>query len=100
MLNYAMIKDRSHLLQSFTGLSPQAFAKLLTSFEKAYQQALDEQDEARATPRQRARGGGRKPVLLTAADKLLFILFYYKLYPIQEVQGFFFGFGGSVLRIG
>jgi hypothetical protein len=32
-------------------------------------------------------------VLLTAADKLLFILFYYKLYPIQEVQGFFFGFG-------
>jgi hypothetical protein len=29
----------------------------------------------------------------TASDKLLFILFYYKLYPIQEVQGFFFGFG-------
>ncbi len=93
MLNYAKIKDKPHLLQSFTGLSSQAFATLLGSFEKAYQQALDEQDAARETPRQRARGGGRKPVLLTAADKLLYILFYYKLYPIQEVQGFFFGFG-------
>lgn len=93
MLNYAKIKDKPHLLQSFTGLNPQAFAKLLKSFDTAFQQALDEQDEARETARQRARGGGRKPVLLATADKLLYILFYYKLYPIQEVQGFFFGFG-------
>jgi hypothetical protein len=69
MLNYAKIKDKPCLLRSFTGLHPRAFAKLLESFDKAYQQALDEQDQARETPRQRQRGGGRKPVLLTAADK-------------------------------
>ena len=30
-------------------------------------------------------------MLLTVADKLLFILFYFKFYPTQEVQGFLFG---------
>jgi hypothetical protein len=32
-------------------------------------------------------------VLASAEDKLLFILFYYKYYPLQEVRGFFFGIG-------
>ncbi len=93
MFTYSKIEAKPSLLQNFTGLSPQAFVKLLKSFEKAYEAALDEQDAARKTARQRARGGGRKPVLATAADKLLFSLFYYKFYPTQEVQGFFFGFG-------
>lgn len=91
MLTYSKVAAKPSLLQNFTGLSTQAFAKLLKSFEKAYEAARDEQDAA--TLRQRQRGGGRKPVLATAADKLLFILFYYKFYPTQEVQGFFFGFG-------
>jgi len=37
MLNYAKIKDKPCLLRSFTGLHPRAFAKLLESFDKAYQ---------------------------------------------------------------
>lgn len=63
------------------------------SFERAYEEALDERDKARELPRRRVRGGGRKAVLATGADKLLFILFYFKFYPTQEVLGFFFGFG-------
>jgi hypothetical protein len=30
-------------------------------------------------------------LLPTAADRFLFILFYFKIYPIQDVQAFFFG---------
>jgi hypothetical protein len=93
MLCYARIANNPRLLQNFTGLNINAFAKLHKSFERAYEVTLDEQDAARKQPRKRQRGGGRKPVLSTAADKLLYILFYYKFYPTQEVQGFFFGFG-------
>ncbi|MFM7449337.1 MAG: transposase family protein, partial [Leptolyngbyaceae cyanobacterium] len=36
-------------------------------------------------------GGGRKAHLTLHRDKLLFILFYFRHYPTQEVQGFLFG---------
>ncbi|MFM7449159.1 MAG: transposase family protein, partial [Leptolyngbyaceae cyanobacterium] len=35
--------------------------------------------------------GGRKAHLTLHRDKLLFILFYFRHYPTQEVQGFLFG---------
>jgi DDE superfamily endonuclease len=35
--------------------------------------------------RQRRYGAGRKPRLAIMEDKLLFILFYCKVYPLQEV---------------
>lgn len=93
MLSYGKIEDNHRLLQNFTGPNHQAFRRLLFSFENAYETALAERDAARETARQRQRGGGRKVVLATGADKLLFILSYYKFYPTQEVQGLFFGFG-------
>jgi hypothetical protein len=93
MLSYAQIENRPRLLRSFTGLNGQAFEQLLSSFKRAYEEWLNEQDKMRVIPRQRARGGGRQAVLADAGDKLLFILFYYKFYPVQEVQGFFFGMG-------
>ena len=37
------------------------------------------------------RGGGRKPKLSSAEDKLLFILVYAKTYPLKVVQGEMFG---------
>src|SRR5260370_176350 len=43
----------------------------------------------------RAVGGGRKSTLRTLDDKLVFILFYFKYYPVQLVQGFFFGLGAA-----
>jgi len=93
MLNYKQLEVKPRLLRSFTGLNQPAFERLTKSFERAYEAWLDEQDEQRATPRQRARGGGRRAALATRQDKLLFILFYYRFYPLQEVQGFFFGMG-------
>ena len=40
--------------------------------------------------RKRRSGAGRKPRLATMEDTLLFILFYYKVYPLQEVLAFLF----------
>jgi len=40
--------------------------------------------------RQRVYGGGRKAQLATYEDKLLFILVYFKTYPLQEVLAFHF----------
>ena len=74
-------------------MTPQAFDRLLPAFQKAYEQALDEADARRDSPRQRRRGAGGKPVLRTPEDKLFFILLYFRLYPTQEVLGFLFGFG-------
>lgn len=91
MLNYDKIKNKKRIFQSFTGLTIKAFMRLLPAFCRAYERALAQQDAQREMPRQRQRGGGRKATLLEAADKLLFILFYFKFYPTQEVQGFLFG---------
>jgi hypothetical protein len=40
--------------------------------------------------RKRRYGGGRKPRIVSMKDKLLFILFYYKVYTLQEVLAFLF----------
>lgn len=93
MLNYSTVAFRCRIFQSLTGLTPEAFAQLIPAFQQVYEQALDEADARRESPRQRRRGGGRKPVLQTVEDKLLFILFYFRLYPTQEVLGFLFGLG-------
>jgi len=40
------------------------------------------------TPRQRARGGGRKPRLAGIDHQLFFVLFYFKCYPTFDLAGF------------
>jgi hypothetical protein len=40
--------------------------------------------------RQRRYGGRRKPSLASMKDKLVFILFYFKVYPLQEIMAFLF----------
>lgn len=93
MLNYTQIHDKPRIFHSLTGLTRPAFAHLLEAFRQASACALDEEDAQRETPRQRRRGGGRKAVLATPEDTLVFILFYFKFYPTQEVLGFLWGLG-------
>lgn len=90
-MHYAELQGRSRLLQSLTGMKTAEFEALLPSFEVAWQQFEQETFEGKA--RKRARGGGRKAELSTLADKLLFILVYFRQYPTQEVQGYLFGIG-------
>lgn len=88
MLSYDQIKDKPNVLLSFTGLAQAEFEDLLIAFAFAwYKSELERQKKQK---RQRRVGGGRKPTLGTMADRLLFILFYLKTYPLQEVQAFLF----------
>jgi len=88
MLSYDQIKDKPRVLLSFTGLTQVEFEELLIAFAFAWHKS--EQKRQKKRTRRRRIGGGRKPKLRTIADRLLFILFYLKTYPLQEVQAFLF----------
>lgn len=91
MLSYSKVQGKPYILQSLTGLKPAEFEQLLNSFEIAWQEYLEREYINR--PRARRYGGGRHAELSSSADKLLFILVYFRLYPTQVVQGFLFGIG-------
>ena len=89
MLSYQRLKDHPRALRAFTGLDQAEFEKLLLHFEMAYHAYRYEQHVTKKS-RQRRYGAGRKPRLAIMEDKLLFILFYFKVYPLQEVMAFLF----------
>jgi hypothetical protein len=90
-LNYEELQSKPRILQSLTGLNVDEFELLLESFGTAWDRFVAETFMGRN--RKRAYGAGRKPKLQELADKQLFILVYFRLYPTQEVQGFLFGMG-------
>jgi hypothetical protein len=92
MLTYPSLQNKSRILQSLTGLNGREFEQLLPPFEQAWQDYV-EATYIQGKPRQRRYGGGRRGRLRDSADKLLFILVYFRLYPTQEVQGYLFGMG-------
>lgn len=93
MISYQQLKTKAVLFKSFTGITLTAFAELLPAFRQAYQDELERRDQQRPAPRQRQRGGGIKGALPTVEDKLVFILCYFRLYPVQVLQGYMFGMG-------
>jgi len=90
MLRYSRLAAKPEVFRALTGLSIQEFESLLPTFNAAWEEFL-KATFIDGVARQRAFGGGRIPRLQTGRAKLLFILFYLRIYPIQEVQGFFFG---------
>jgi hypothetical protein len=91
MISYAKLVKKPSLFQSFTGLRIEAFQELLPAFEEAYKDDLAYRDSQKEKPRQRQRGGGRSSQIPESADKLVFILVYFRFYPVQVLQGFLFG---------
>ncbi len=89
MLNFQKIANKPNLVRSFTGFPKKTFNRLIPTFSRAYNNDLEKKDQCREHPRKRRRGGGRKSVLKTNIDQLLFILFYFKFYPTQDVIAFF-----------
>jgi hypothetical protein len=66
------------------------FLKLLPAFEQAYEEQME--GRVKNNPnRKREPGGGGKPCLKGAADRLVFILLYFKQYPTQDLLGLLFG---------
>jgi len=89
MISHAKISRHRRMFKTLTGLSTEGFKQILPSFEEAWEADLDRRDAGRL--RLRGRGGGRKGGFRGSADRLVFILVYFRLYPIQAVQGLLFG---------
>lgn len=89
MLCYDKVKDKPNVLLAFTSLTQPEFEELLVAFARAWDQSISA-EFIEGQERQRQYGGGRKATLKSTADGLLFILFYLKTYPLQEVLAFFF----------
>ena len=94
MFTYDAVKDKSDLLKAMTGLSAEELGTLLEAFTSAWED-YSEAKSSEHQERQRAYGGGRRPVLRTTEHKLLFILYYLKVYPLQEILAFEFGMSQS-----
>lgn len=94
MLTYETLKKKPKKLLALTGLARREFDELLAVFAQALT-ATEAPKKPKRKKRQRAPGGGRKPGLGSAEDKLLFILVYTKTYPLQVVQGQLFGMSQS-----
>ena len=94
MITYEEAKDEQKVFRALTGLEQAEFEEMLKMFEIAWNKHLEEKRERKGIIIRRS-GGGRKAILSKLEDKLFFILFYFKNYPLQEVMGFLFGMSQS-----
>ena len=83
-----LIRD-DRQMKALTGLSQTQFDHLLPIFNDIYQAAQQQTYETGVASgtRKRKPGGGSKGKLPTMADKLQFVLYYYKTYPTFDVLG-------------
>jgi Helix-turn-helix of DDE superfamily endonuclease len=90
------IRDERQM-KALTGLSQAQFDPLLPVFSDIYR-ATQQQTYAegsQAGTRRRHPGGGSKGKLPTMAEKLQFVLYYYKTYPTFDVLGTHFAMARS-----
>jgi Helix-turn-helix of DDE superfamily endonuclease len=91
VFSYHKVKEHPKLLLAMTGLSCAEFHQLLPHFQYAWDQYVTQYYVDRDN-RQRQYGAGRsESTLVSLEDKLLFILYYVKVYPLQEILAFAFG---------
>jgi Helix-turn-helix of DDE superfamily endonuclease len=84
IVKYDDVKEKPSTLRALTSLEREEFEELRVVFGEAW-------ERHRQAVGYDASQGGRPPQLAAIEDKLLFILFYLKTYPLQEVQGHWFG---------
>ena len=98
MLSYEKVKEHPKRFRACTGMDIAEFEQLLPHFERAWNIFVDE-TFIQGKERQRQYGGGRKAILAKTEDKLFFILFYFKTYPLQEVLGLLLGISQSQVNV-
>ena len=76
-------------MKALTGLSQAQFDHLLSVFSDIYQTTQQQtyEEGVKSGTRRRHPGGGSKGKLPTMAQKLQFVLYYYKTYPTFDVLG-------------
>lgn len=91
MLAYSTLRRERRKFLAFTGLTLKEFRALLPAFTEAYCRKYAGHKTQAGKKRKRQAGGGRRGLLPTPEQKLLFILVYLKAYPLQVVMGELFG---------
>ena len=94
MSHTSRLKKTPGTFRRLTGITPEAFDRLLAELEPRYRRA-DTRRKARR-PRQRKPGAGH-PFTLPLADRLLMLLMYYRTYATHAFLGFLFGLDGSTV---
>jgi len=84
------ILSTPRLAKAATGLTAAEFETLAQVFGALWEKPLQRRTAA-GTSRRRQPGAGRKGQLADPRLKLGFILFYFRVYPTQDVLGLFFG---------
>lgn len=84
ILDYDDVKEKPDTLSAMTGLNRDEFEELCKVFGEVWD---GETGQRRNDPSK----GGRKPILTSPENRLLFILFYLKTYLLQEVLAHLFG---------
>ena len=92
-LCYENLKNDPRAFRAFTGFDVKEFQILLQAFTIAWERYV-QQHRLPLEIRQRGYGVGRKARLANCEDKLLFILVYFKTYPLQDL-----GSRGYPLRV-
>ncbi len=77
--------ENKRQMLAVTGVSVEEFAVLLKYFSEALEDWSNERSLMPKKPRQRKPGGGRKSKFKSDRDRLFFLLFYLKSYPIFEI---------------
>jgi hypothetical protein len=84
-------------MRALTGLPHEKIEVLESAFTEVYheEQQREYEEGLAAGKRQRKPGGGRKGILPSIRDKLLFLLYYLKVNPTFDVMGVQFGMSRS-----
>jgi|RifCSP16_2_1023846.scaffolds.fasta_scaffold67154_1 hypothetical protein len=88
VIKYDLVKDKEETFLSMTSLTVSEFDDLCKNFEETLNKR---KSKDRENDESNAKNGGRPSVLDFTQDKLFFILFYLKNYPLQTTIGFIFG---------
>ena len=91
MVTYTELRSDRRKFLALTGLTLSEFQRLLPAFARSYDRLYLPDQTLAGQPRQRFAGGGRKAVLHSPEQKLLFLLVYLKTYPLQAVLSELFG---------
>src|SRR4051794_23358050 len=91
MVTYTELRSDRRKFLALTGLTLSEFQRLLPASAGAYERLYLPDKTLAGQPRQRFAGGGRKAVLHSPEQKLLFLLVYLKTYPLQAVLSELFG---------
>jgi hypothetical protein len=87
MLTYEKLSRTPGLFRTFTGLTCEEFDRIYTQLEQKY--SKHEQKRLGRKNRKRAIGAGR-PYKLPLKERVLMLLFYYRLYTNLALAGFLF----------